>query len=65
MIRKIDFNDLPDFDATDYLGDAQAVLEYIAIVIADGDPALLEAALADIARIAIRTDPLKPPASSI
>ncbi len=65
MTRKININDLTDFDVTDYLDDAGAVLEYLAIVMVDGYPALIEAALADIARIAQRMDPLKPPASLV
>ena len=65
MTRKIDINDLPDFDVTDYLNDARAVLEYLAIVMVDGDPALIEAALADIARISRWKGPQKPPASSV
>ena len=65
MTRKIDINDLPDFDVTDYLNDARAVLEYLAIVMVDGDPALIEAALADIARISRWKGPQKPSASSV
>jgi DNA-binding phage protein len=65
MTRKININDLPDFDVTDYLDDAGAVLDYLAIVILDGDPVLLEAALADIARMSRRTSSLKPPTSSV
>jgi DNA-binding phage protein len=65
MTRKININDLPDFDVTDYLDDAGAVLEYLAIVMVDGYPALIEAALADIARISHWKDPQKPPASSV
>jgi DNA-binding phage protein len=65
MTRTIDINDLPDFDVTDYLDDAEAVLEYLAIVMVDGDPALIEAALADIARISHRKGTQKPSASSV
>ena len=65
MTRTIDINDLPDFDVTDYLDDPGAVLEYLATVIVDGDPVLLEAALADIARVSRRTRPLNPPTGSV
>ena len=65
MARKINIHELPDFDVAGYLDEAGAVCEYLAIVMADGDPVLLEAALADIARIAQRMDPLKPPASLV
>ncbi|MFM7760335.1 MAG: hypothetical protein ACKO6R_05670 [Burkholderiaceae bacterium] len=65
MTRNIKINDLPDFDAAVYLDDEIAVLEYLAIVMADRDPALVEAALADIARISQRMDPPEPPASSV
>jgi DNA-binding phage protein len=65
MTRKININDLPDFDVTDYLDEVVAVSQYLAIVMADGDPVLLEAALGDIARMSHRTSSLKPPASSV
>lgn len=65
MTRTIDINDLPDFDVTDYLDGPGAVLEYLATVIVDGDPVLLEAALADIARVSRRTRSLNPPTSSV
>jgi len=42
--------DLPDFDITEYLEDDQAIAEYLTIVLEDDDPALLAAALGDIAR---------------
>jgi probable addiction module antidote protein len=50
MKRMIDANDLPDFEVSDYLGDADAIAEYLTIVLEDGDPSLLIAALGDIAR---------------
>jgi len=43
--------DLPDFDITEYLEDDQAIAEYLTIVLEDDDPALLAAALGDIARV--------------
>ena len=65
MTRKININDLPDFDVTDYLDEVGAVSQYLAIVMADGDPVLLEAALGDIARMSHQTSCLKPPTSSL
>ena len=65
MTRKININDLPDFDVTDYLDEVGAVSQYLAIVMAAGDPVLLEAALGDIARMCHQTSSLKPPASSV
>lgn len=50
MIETIKINDLPEFDMTEYLEDDQAIAEYLTAVIEDGDPALLAAALGDIAR---------------
>jgi probable addiction module antidote protein len=46
----INANDLPDFEVSDYLEDADAIAEYLTIVLEDGDPSLLIAALGDIAR---------------
>jgi probable addiction module antidote protein len=50
MKRMINANDLPDFQVSDYLEDADAIAEYLTIVLEDGDPSLLIAALGDIAR---------------
>jgi probable addiction module antidote protein len=50
MTRKIKVSELPEFDATEYLGDEQAIAEYLTLVIEEKDPALLAAALGDIAR---------------
>ena len=65
MTRKININDLPDFDVTDYLDEVGAVSQYLAIVMAAGDPVLLEAALGDIARMSHQTSSLKLPTSSV
>jgi len=46
----INANDLPNFEVSDYLEDADAIAEYLTIVLEDGDPSLLIAALGDIAR---------------
>jgi probable addiction module antidote protein len=50
MTNKIRAVDLPDFDVTEYLEDDQAIAEYLTIVLEEDDPALLAAALGDIAR---------------
>ncbi len=50
MTGKINVADLPAFDMVRYLPDDLAIAEYLTIVIEDGDPALLAAALGDIAR---------------
>jgi probable addiction module antidote protein len=50
MSDKIRVSDLPDFDITEYLEDDQAIAEYLTIVLEEDDPALLAAALGDIAR---------------
>jgi probable addiction module antidote protein len=42
--------DLPEFDIAEHLDDDQAIAEYLTIVLEDDDPALLAAALGDIAR---------------
>jgi len=50
MSEQIRITDLPEFDVTEYLEDDQAIAEYLTIVIEENDPALLAAALGDIAR---------------
>jgi probable addiction module antidote protein len=50
MPKKIRVADLPEFDATEYLDSEEAVAEYLTAMIAEGDPAMLAAALGDIAR---------------
>lgn len=50
MTKKIRVADLPDFDPAEYLGTEQAVAEYLTVILEDNDPALLAAALGDIAR---------------
>ena len=50
MTKKTNIADLPEFDMAKYLPDDEAVAEYLTIVIEDNDPALLAAALGDIAR---------------
>ena len=43
-------SDLPEFDASQYLDSQEAVAQYLTAVLQDNDPALLAAALGDIAR---------------
>ncbi len=50
MSEKIRIADLPEFDITEYLEDDQAIAEYLTVVLEEDDPALLAAALGDIAR---------------
>jgi len=50
MTQKINVADLPDFDMAKYLPDDEAVAQYLTLVLEDNDPALLAAALGDIAR---------------
>lgn len=47
---KIKISELPTFDMAEFLEDDQAIAEYLATVIEENDPALLAAALGDIAR---------------
>jgi len=50
MTKKIKIADLPEFDITEHLDDDQAIAEYLTIILEENDPALLAAALGDIAR---------------
>ena len=50
MSKKIRIADLPEFDAAEYLDSEEAVAEYLTAMIDCGDPAMLAAALGDIAR---------------
>ena len=47
---KVKASDLPDLDFSEHLDSAEAVAEYLTAVIAENDPALLAAALGDIAK---------------
>ena len=49
-MNKIKTSDLPEFDATEYLGSDKAIAEYLTAVLAYDDPSLLAASLGDIAR---------------
>ncbi|AGA92123.1 putative addiction module antidote protein [Thioflavicoccus mobilis 8321] len=50
MTEKIRIADLPEFDMTEHLEDDQAIAEYLTIVLEEDEPALLAAAIGDIAR---------------
>ena len=50
MTKKLSVSSLPDFDAAQYLEDDATIAEYLALVLDDGDPALLAAALGDVAK---------------
>lgn len=55
MTSKTRIADLPELDAADYLSTEQDIAEYIAAVQAENDPALLAAALEDVARARARS----------
>lgn len=48
--KKINASELPELDAAECLDSEEAVAEYLTAVLAENDPALLAAALGDIAR---------------
>lgn len=50
MNQKVKVADLPVFDAADYLKTDQDCAEYLSVVLEDGDPALVAAALGDVAK---------------
>ena len=50
MNKRINVADLPEFDAAPYLDSDDAVAAYLTDILAANDPALLAAALGDIAR---------------
>jgi len=50
MTKRIKVADLPDFDAAPYLDSGAAVAAYLTDILEAHDPALLAAALGDIAR---------------
>jgi len=51
MTDTIDVSQLHRFDIADYLQTEQDIAEFLAVVIEEGDPALLTATLGDIARV--------------
>jgi probable addiction module antidote protein len=60
MAEKIKIADLPEFDITEHLDSDQAIAEYITVVLEEDDPALLAAALGDIARTKGMTEIARP-----
>ena len=50
MSKKVQVADLEDFDIVEHLDSDAAIAEYLTVVLEDNDPALLAAALGDIAR---------------
>ncbi|MBK9442792.1 MAG: putative addiction module antidote protein [Comamonadaceae bacterium] len=50
MTKKINVADLPEFDMVEHLKTDQDIANYLTVVLEDNDPALLTAALGDIAR---------------
>ena len=50
MIRRIKAAELPEFDAAPYLDNEESVASYLTDILDANDPALLAAALGDIAR---------------
>jgi len=50
MQKKMRIADLPEFDAAEYLDSEEAVADYLTAMLEENDPALLAAALGDIAR---------------
>ena len=56
MTERIKVEDLPEFDASQYLDSDEAVAAYLNDILQTNDPALLAAALGDIARARGMTD---------
>lgn len=50
MTQRIKVSQLPEFDAAEYLNNKEDVASYLTSVLEENDPALLAAALGDIAR---------------
>ena len=50
MTEKIKVSELPDFDPAEYLRDEEDIAAYLSAILEENDPALLTAALGDIAR---------------
>ncbi|CAG1001691.1 hypothetical protein BURK2_03071 [Burkholderiales bacterium] len=50
MPKNVKLSELPDFDFSEHLDSDQAMAEYLTAILEDHDPALLAAALGDIAR---------------
>lgn len=50
MTKKIKVSELPEFDAAEFLNSEEDIAAYLTTVLEDNDPALLAAAIGDIAR---------------
>lgn len=50
MTRKIKISELPEFDPSEHLHDEEDIAIYLTLILEENDPALLAAALGDIAR---------------
>ena len=50
MTEKMLIADLPDFDFSEHLDSEEAIAEYLTAIMEENDPALLAAALGDVAR---------------
>lgn len=50
MSKKLRVADLPEFDFSEHLESERAMAEYLTAILEENDPALLAAALGDIAR---------------
>ena len=50
MTKRVSVNDLPDFDAAEYLDDEEMIALYLTNILEANNAALLAAALGDIAR---------------
>ena len=50
MTKRTRIADLPEFDAAEYLDDERAIAAYLTAILEENDPALLTAALGDVAR---------------
>ncbi|MBN1957834.1 MAG: putative addiction module antidote protein [Desulfuromonadales bacterium] len=56
MAKKLHIDDLPDFDPAKLLEDDEDIAAYLTVVLEENDPALLAAALGDIAKAKGMTD---------
>jgi len=50
MAEKINIADLPEFDPAKYLNSEEDIAAYLSVVLEEDDPALLAAALGDVAK---------------
>lgn len=50
MTKRIKVSELPEFDAAEFLNSEEDIAAYLTTVLEDNDPALLAAAIGDIAR---------------